>query len=291
MIIDGTLLRIDRVGMAAGRDRPYYSGKHKCHGVNVQVMADPAGRLMWASPALPGARHDMGAAREHGLIDALRATGITVIADNGYRGAGFEVPQRRRPRDPETGRRRLSRNQRDVNAAHARQRGPGERANAQLKSWKILRKIRCCPHRATDLVKAVLVLIHAADRKWKRFTDQLSRTELRGRASPAVSAGPRPRSSHGGRPGDGDKQRSVELRHRLAVRQRRTPRPRMTWTGRGRIVALTRLLPVRRRSTPARPHPAPLAPGGGVRPGPKPAPCAGDTSAGSWPNDDRTAPS
>jgi hypothetical protein len=113
--------------------------------MNVQVMADPAGRLIWASHALPGARHYMGAAREHGLLDALRATGITVIADNGYRGAGFEVPQRRRPRDPDTGRRRLSRNQRDVNAAHARHRGPGERANARLKSWKILRKIRCCP--------------------------------------------------------------------------------------------------------------------------------------------------
>ena len=64
--------------------------------------------------------------------------------------------------DPETGRRRLSRNQREVNAAHARQRGPGERANAQLKSWRILRKIRCCPRRITDLVKAVLVLIHAS---------------------------------------------------------------------------------------------------------------------------------
>jgi hypothetical protein len=50
---------------------PYYSGKHKCHGVNVQVIADPAGRLIWASPALPGARHDMGAAREHGILDAL----------------------------------------------------------------------------------------------------------------------------------------------------------------------------------------------------------------------------
>ena len=37
VILDGTLLRIDRVGMVSGRDRPYYSGKHKCHGVNVQV--------------------------------------------------------------------------------------------------------------------------------------------------------------------------------------------------------------------------------------------------------------
>jgi hypothetical protein len=162
VILDGTLLRIDRVGMGSGRDRPYYSGKHKAHGVNVQVIADPAGRLVWASPALPGARHDMGAAREHGIIHALQAARVKVIADNGYRGAGFEVPQRRRPCDPDTGqRRRLSRNQREVNAAHARQRGPGERANAQLKAWRILRKIRCCPRRATDLVKAVLVLIHA----------------------------------------------------------------------------------------------------------------------------------
>ena len=162
VIIDGTLLSIDRVGMTSGRDRPYYSGKHKRHGVNVQVIADPAGRLIWASPALPGARHDMGAARDHGILDACHHAGLTVIADNGYRGSGFQLPQRRRHRDPaRPTRQRLSRNQREVNTAHARQRGPGERANAQLKSWKILRKIRCCPHQATTLVKAVLVLIHA----------------------------------------------------------------------------------------------------------------------------------
>jgi hypothetical protein len=64
VIVDGSLLRIDRISMATGRDRPYYSGKHKCHGINVQVIADPAGRLIWASPALPGARHDMGAVGE-----------------------------------------------------------------------------------------------------------------------------------------------------------------------------------------------------------------------------------
>jgi hypothetical protein len=32
VIGDGTLLRIDRVGIASGRDRAYYSGKHKAHG-------------------------------------------------------------------------------------------------------------------------------------------------------------------------------------------------------------------------------------------------------------------
>jgi hypothetical protein len=164
VILDGTLLSLDRVGMVGGRDRPYYSGKHKRHGVNVQVLADPVGRLIWASPALPGARHDMGAAREHGILDALNSAGVRVLADNGYHGAGpqVRVPQRRRRLDPDTGRyRRLSHNQKQVNTAHARQRGPSERANAQLKSWKILRKIRCCPRRATSLVQAVLVLILA----------------------------------------------------------------------------------------------------------------------------------
>jgi DDE superfamily endonuclease len=72
------------------------------------------------------------------------------------------VPQRRRRLDPDTGRyRRLSDNQRDVNAAHARRRGPGERVNAELKNWKILRKIRSSPRRAAELVTAVQTLMIA----------------------------------------------------------------------------------------------------------------------------------
>lgn len=51
VVLDGTLLAIDRVGVATKADRPYYSGKHKRHGVNVQVLADPVGRLIWVSPA------------------------------------------------------------------------------------------------------------------------------------------------------------------------------------------------------------------------------------------------
>jgi hypothetical protein len=96
VIHDGTLLRIDRVGMGTGADRPFYSGKHKCHGLNVQVIADPAGRLVWASPVLPGACHDIAAAREHGILDALHAADVRAVADAGYQGAGpnVTVPQR-----------------------------------------------------------------------------------------------------------------------------------------------------------------------------------------------------
>jgi hypothetical protein len=165
VILDGTLLRIDRVGMASGRDRAFYSGKHKAHGLNVQVLTDPIGRLVWISPPLPGARHDMGAARAHGIIDALTAAEIPAVADTAYQGGGptVAVPQRRRRLDPDTGRyRRLSRNQRDVNSAHARRRGPGERVNAELKNWRVLRKIRSCPSRAPELVAAVQTLMIAS---------------------------------------------------------------------------------------------------------------------------------
>ena len=64
-ILDGTLIPIDRVA----DQKPYYSGKHKRHGVNVQVIADAAGRLVWASAALPGSTHDLTAARTHGIIE------------------------------------------------------------------------------------------------------------------------------------------------------------------------------------------------------------------------------
>jgi hypothetical protein len=106
----------------------------------------------------------MGAAREHGIIDALTDAEIPAIADTAYQGAGpaVAVPQRRRHIDPDTGRyRRLSDNQKDVNAAHARRRGPGERVNAELKNWKILRKIRSSPIRAAELVAAVQTLMIA----------------------------------------------------------------------------------------------------------------------------------
>ncbi|MDW5326771.1 transposase family protein [Plantactinospora sp. KLBMP9567] len=150
-ILDGTLIPIDRVA----DQRPYYSGKHRRHGVNVQVVADPAGRLVWASPALPGAAHDLTAARTTGLIDALTCRNVITFADKGYQGAGGTVrtPFKRHRHRPQ-----LSRRQKTINRSHARIRALGERAVATLKTWKILVKLRCCPRRATAIVQAILVL-------------------------------------------------------------------------------------------------------------------------------------
>ncbi|RST22890.1 IS5/IS1182 family transposase [Streptomyces sp. WAC04770] len=151
VILDGTLLPIDRVTA----DTPYYSGKHKRHGMNVQVLTDPFGRLLWASPALPGSTHDLTAARTHGIVDALADVGFKCWADKAYQGAGRQV------RVPFRGR-RLKRWKRRHNTTHAKIRSVGEQAMAILKGWRLLRKLRCCPDRITDIVKAVRVLHHTS---------------------------------------------------------------------------------------------------------------------------------
>ena len=58
MVIDGALIPIDRVAA----DRPFYSGKHRRHGMNLQVISAPDGELLWVSGPLPGAVHrpDLG---------------------------------------------------------------------------------------------------------------------------------------------------------------------------------------------------------------------------------------
>ncbi len=152
-ILDGTLIPIDRLA----DQQPYYSGKHRRHGVNVQVLADPAGRLVWASPALSGAAHDLTSARTAGLVDALTRAGVKVFADRGYQGAGgtIRTPFKRHRHRP-----RLSSGQKAVSCAHARIRAIGERAVATLKAWKIIEQLRCCPHQATTMVQAILVLHH-----------------------------------------------------------------------------------------------------------------------------------
>jgi hypothetical protein len=129
VILDGTVLPIDRIAA----DQPYYSGKKKHHGMNVQVLADPAGRLIWASDALPGSVHDLTAARTHGIPAVLTADDVKCWADS-------DDGSWRHNRD------------------HAKIRSLGERAMATLKCWRLLRKLRCSTTRITAAVRAVVAL-------------------------------------------------------------------------------------------------------------------------------------
>lgn len=75
------------------------------------------------------------------------------FADKGYQGAGGTV---RTPHERHHPRPALSGNQKAVNRFHAKIRALGERANATLKTWKVLDRLHCCPQRATAILAAIL---------------------------------------------------------------------------------------------------------------------------------------
>jgi len=148
VLLDGTLAEFDRVGDG----RANHSPKHKRHGVNVQVVTDPAGEILWLSPALLGRTHDPTAARTHKILRICARQGVPILADMACIGAGDWVTtaKRRRPGSELT----PHRADRALSAARA----PVERGMARLKSWQIFRRSRISPNRMSVITKAVLTL-------------------------------------------------------------------------------------------------------------------------------------
>jgi hypothetical protein len=119
--------------------------------MNLQVISAPDGEILSVSGPLPGAvprpgrRPDLGHRAGTGRLRPGRA---------GRQG----LHRRRQPLlTPYRGKNKPA-SQKAANRAHAQLRSPGERANAQLKTRRILRKRRCCPWRAGQLAKAIHVL-------------------------------------------------------------------------------------------------------------------------------------
>ncbi|WP_392757358.1 transposase family protein [Streptomyces sp. LN590] len=109
--------------------------------------------MPWASPALPGAVHDVRAAREHSIIDAPHRSRHQVLGRQGL------SRRRRHGPHPCWGRwETLSTDQKAVNRSHAKIRALVEQAVATLKSWRLLRKLRCSTSRITTLVQAAFPL-------------------------------------------------------------------------------------------------------------------------------------
>ncbi len=163
VIVDGTVIQTDRVG-AAGPTRGvdlWWSGKHKHHGGNIQVVSAPDGWPLWTSPVRPGREHDITAARADpdllAAITAWAADGRLGLADLGYHGEPdiFTIPFKT-PKNSA-----LSVDQQSYNALHSAVRCLGERANCLLKTtYKALRRHRGCPWRIGGIAAAALVLLH-----------------------------------------------------------------------------------------------------------------------------------
>ena len=109
--------------------------------MNVQVVTDPDGRLLWLPPVLPGRAHDLTAARTHKIIRICERQGV--LADLAYQGAGpwLTTGMKRRPLQE------LTPTEKTLNEALAAARAPVERGVARLKSWRIFRRSRCSPNR------------------------------------------------------------------------------------------------------------------------------------------------
>jgi hypothetical protein len=93
---------------------------------------------------LPGLLRAAGA---HGIVQACLTRQILVLADRAYQGAGatFRTPYYHHNEQPE--------HYQQFNRDHARLRAPGERAFAQLKSWRLLRRARCSTRRIGTMSK------------------------------------------------------------------------------------------------------------------------------------------
>jgi DDE superfamily endonuclease len=132
VLADGLLAptgeRTDVVGM--------YCGKRHDSGLNVQAVADPAGRLVDTGLPTPGGRHDSTALTESGIADRwaahLQPGGPGMLADLGYRGTGAITGERKPPGGEPTD------VQRTCNRAINSVRAAVERAIAHLTNWKIL---------------------------------------------------------------------------------------------------------------------------------------------------------
>jgi hypothetical protein len=142
LVIDAKEQRVNRPGASHDAQKPYYSGKKKCHTLKTQVAVGPDGLIESVSASHPGgANHDLTLLRGSGLLGRL-AEGQGAMMDKGYVGAEKDhtgvpvVIPHKKPRGGE-----LTDEQKEANRVIARHRIVVEHAIAQLNRFTVLRQV------------------------------------------------------------------------------------------------------------------------------------------------------
>lgn len=142
LVIDAREQRVNRPGASHDAQKPYYSGKKRCHTLKTQLGVGPDGLIESVSGSVPGgANHDLTLLRGSGLLGRL-GEGEGVMTDKGYVGAEKDRPgvpvviPHRKPRGGG-----LTDGQREANRLIARHRIVVEHAIAQVNRFTALRQV------------------------------------------------------------------------------------------------------------------------------------------------------
>jgi hypothetical protein len=164
LVIDAKEQRIQRPKSSQENDqqRPYYSGKKKCHTLKNEIAVQPDGTIGAVSQSVPGgAVHDLTLQRQTRLVAQLDSADEAAMLDKGYDGLAKDYPQlviyqpfkarRNRP---------LTEEQKAYNRHLSRYRIIVEHTNAQLNQFQVLAQVyRHARTRHRQVVRAVAFLV------------------------------------------------------------------------------------------------------------------------------------
>lgn len=167
LVIDAKEQRVQRPKSSKDDDqqRPYYSGKKKCHTLKNQVAVTPDGRVGAISVSVPGgATHDLTLLRSTRLLDQLTPGTEGALLDKGYEGLRKDYPdhplylpykaRRNRP---------LTEAEKAYNRHLAQYRIVVEHTNAQLNQFQALAQVY--RHRLSGHSRVFRVVAYLIDRR------------------------------------------------------------------------------------------------------------------------------
>lgn len=165
LVIDAKEQRIQRPKSTKEDDqqKPYYSGKKKCHTLKTEIGVMPDGEIGAVSASVPGgAIHDLVLLRQTGLIGRLDAEGEGAMMDKGYTGIGKDYPEHRLYVPFKASRNHpLTEEQKAYNRHLAQYRIVVEHTNAQLNQFQVLAQVyRHAREGHTRTVRVVSVLVN-----------------------------------------------------------------------------------------------------------------------------------